>query len=101
MTDTELIQAVREEIRYAIRHDREATIKDTLRRLKLDIDIDDEISQSFASRILSRTQVERGIADESIRYREVSYGSGKKRIYVSREDIMRLKSKHRLREQKL
>ncbi len=83
-----------------IRQDREETIKTTLKRLHYTVCDDAEISQAMASRLLSRTQVERAIAD-GVPYREVSFPSGKKRIYFNYDDIMKLRSKKRLREQKL
>ena len=65
MSDNELIELIRTEIREAFRQDREETIKETLERFGLDMSRnDDYISQNKADKIIGRAARTRGKANE-------------------------------------
>lgn len=87
MSDQEILNTIRLEIREALRVDREETIKLTLERFGLDMSKDDDwISQHQADKLIGKTARIRGKLNGSIRYQDS--GPGKyDRVYLKREDV--------------
>ena len=92
MSDEQLIQTIRTEIRDAFRQDREKTVKETLERFGLDMSAnDDEISQNKADKIIGRAARTEGMINKTIRYRNVKNGRWG-RVMVCRADVMKLRN---------
>ena len=95
MSDTEIIQLIRTEIREAFRQDREATIKDVFKRLRLDFDnADNEISQNQADMIIGKAARIKGKADGSIHFYNKSEGRWG-RVMLNLDDVMRIKNRNK------
>ena len=95
MSDSELIELIRSEIREAFRQDREQTIKETLERFGLDMSRnDDYISQNKADKIIGRAARTRGKADGTIEFINVSEGRWG-RVMLNRTDIMKIKNRNK------
>ena len=95
MSDPELIEIIRAEIREAVRQDREETIKETLERFGLDMSKnDDYISQNKADKIIGRAVRKRCKANGSIEFINVSEGRFG-RIMLNRADVMRIKNNNK------
>lgn len=97
MPNDELLTAIRLEIREALRIDREETIKRTLERFGLDMSKNDDwISQHQADRLIGKAQRIKGKENGTIRYKDSEPGRYD-RVYLSREDVMRIKNSVKFR----
>ena len=95
MSDNELIELIRTEIREAFRQDREETIKETLERFGLDMSKnDDYISQNKADKIIGRAARTRGKADGTIEFINVTEGRWG-RVMLNRADIIKIKNRNK------
>jgi hypothetical protein len=94
MSDPELIELIRNEIREAVLQDREKTVKQTLDILGLDFssEDDDEISQNKADKIIGRSARMKGKANGTIHFRNKSEGRYG-RVMLCRSDVMRIRSR--------
>jgi hypothetical protein len=93
MSDAEIIEAIRSEIREAFRQDRELTIKETLERFGLDMSKNDDfISQNKADKIIGRAARTKGKANGTIEFINVTEGRFG-RVALNRADVMRIKNK--------
>ena len=95
MSDSELIDIIRMEIRDALRLDRELTVKETLERFGLDMSRnDDYVSQNKADKIIGRAARTRGKADGSIEFINVTEGRWG-RVMLNRNDVLKIKNRNK------
>jgi hypothetical protein len=95
MSESELIDIIRMEIRDDLRLDREITVKETLERFGLDMSRnDDYISQNKADKIIGRAARKRGKADGSIEFINVTEGRWG-RVMLNRNDVLKIKNRNK------
>ena len=95
MSESELIDIIRMEIREAFRLDRELTVKETLERFGLDMSKNEDfISQNKADKIIGRAARTRGKADGSIEFINVTEGRFG-RVMLNRNDVMKIKNRNK------
>ena len=95
MSDSELIELIRTEIREAFRQYREETVKETLERFGLDMSKnDDYISQNKADKIIGRAARTRGKADGTIEFINVTEGRWG-RVMLNRNDVLKIKNRNK------